>query len=68
MPGVTAKVFRTYNAYITLDEMVRCNLGFAFFTPQYVSSNINTYALCQKKSVHGAMGCLDTCLIETLDH
>ena len=33
MPGVTAKVFRTYNAYITLDEMVRCNLGFAFFTP-----------------------------------
>lgn len=26
MPGLTAKVFRTYNASITLDDMVRCNL------------------------------------------
>lgn len=26
MPGLTAKVFRTYNASITLDEMVRCKL------------------------------------------
>lgn len=25
MPGLTAKVFRTYNASITLDEMVCCN-------------------------------------------
>ena len=33
MPGLTAKVFRTYNASITLDEMVRCNLGFGVFTP-----------------------------------
>lgn len=24
MPGLTAKVFRTYNASITLDDMVRC--------------------------------------------
>ncbi|CAL5439595.1 unnamed protein product [Camellia sinensis] len=31
MPGLTAKVFRTYNASITLDEMVRGKLG--FFTP-----------------------------------
>lgn len=27
MPGLTAKVFRTYNASVTLDEMVCCNLG-----------------------------------------
>ena len=26
MPGLTAKVFRTYNASITLDEMVCCSL------------------------------------------
>lgn len=26
MPGLTAKVFRTYNASITLDDMVRWNL------------------------------------------
>ena len=26
MPGLTAKVFRTYNASITLDEMVRKHL------------------------------------------
>jgi hypothetical protein len=26
MPGLTAKVFRTYNASITLDEMVRDHL------------------------------------------
>lgn len=25
MPGLTAKVFRTYNASITLDDMVKCN-------------------------------------------
>ncbi|KAI7981702.1 DNA topoisomerase 1 [Camellia lanceoleosa] len=31
MPGLIAKVFRTYNASITLDEMVRGKLG--FFTP-----------------------------------
>ncbi|GMQ02427.1 hypothetical protein CsSME_00048659 [Camellia sinensis var. sinensis] len=31
MPGLTVKVFRTYNASITLDEMVRGKLG--FFTP-----------------------------------
>lgn len=27
MPGLTAKVFRTYNASITLDEKVSCKLG-----------------------------------------
>ena len=26
MPGLTAKVFRTYNASITLDDMVRCTI------------------------------------------
>ncbi|GMQ03072.1 hypothetical protein CsSME_00049023 [Camellia sinensis var. sinensis] len=31
MLGLTAKVFRTYNASITLDEMIRGKLG--FFTP-----------------------------------
>lgn len=27
MPGLTAKVFRTYNASITLDDMVNWNYG-----------------------------------------
>lgn len=29
MPGLTAKVFRTYNASITLDEKVNCKMGLA---------------------------------------
>lgn len=30
MPGLTAKVFRTYNASITLDDMVTLMLGATF--------------------------------------
>lgn len=32
MPGLTAKVFRTYNASITLDEMVRDHLDLSMQT------------------------------------
>ena len=31
MPGLTAKVFRTYNASITLDEMVKYFIAYRFY-------------------------------------
>lgn len=41
MTGLTAKVFRTYNASITLDAEVRGKTGFAYFEFSFRSDTSN---------------------------
>ena len=44
MPGLTAKVFRTYNASYTLDDMVRC-MTFLMLTESLSRGNCKSFIL-----------------------